>query len=390
MATCACARLVNQCSFKHSSRKRPSDCHRKTAEGSLSGLQRRWREPIGCPVPWPEARRLPSLEAIFTRGMQIQVTEILSSRHAVTSEAPSASAGQQSFFPGSAGLAVSGRIEGTVRLGRRSYRQLRPMSGEYRNNHYVPIWYQKRFLPPGCTANELFHMDMKPGTFTDPRGVVHNRRAVKRRGLRRCFAEIDLYTRQFGAHDPTQLERVFFGAIDARGRQAVEYFAGFEHPSADHDAFPDLLAYMTVQKLRTPKGLAWLAKEARTTDRDRTLELLVRLQRVYAAIWTECIWLLADATASPTKFIVSDHPVTVYNRRCGPKSSWCRGADDPDIRFHASHTLFPLSAERILVLTNLSWTRNPYQLETRMRPNPNFFRDAIFNFTEIQTRRPAE
>jgi hypothetical protein len=41
---------------------------------------------------------------------------------------------------------------------------------------------------------------------------------------------------------------------------------------------------------------------------------MVRLRNLYCAIWTECVWLLADASRSPTKFLVSDHPVTVYNR----------------------------------------------------------------------------
>jgi hypothetical protein len=32
------------------------------------------------------------------------------------------------------------------------------MSGEYRNTHYVPVWYQKRFLPSGQRDKELFHL----------------------------------------------------------------------------------------------------------------------------------------------------------------------------------------------------------------------------------------
>lgn len=96
---------------------------------------------------------------------------------------------------------------------------------------------------------------------------------------------------------------------------------------------------------------------------------------------------MADAKDSRTKFIVSDHPVTVYNRSCGPRSVWCRGHDDPDVRFHASHTLFPLSLDKVLILTNRSWARNPYLHPRDYRPNPDFFRETFFNFTEIQTER---
>src|SRR5207248_43977 len=120
---------------------------------------------------------------------------------------------------------------------------------------------------------------------------------------------------------------------------------------------------------------------------DQTLKLMVRLQQVYAALWTECVWSIADATQSATKFIVSDHPVTVYNRDCGPSSMWCKEPNDPNIAYHATHTIFPLSLDRVLLLTNLSWARNPYQHERGVRPNPNPWRQAMFNFTAIQTRR---
>jgi hypothetical protein len=114
---------------------------------------------------------------------------------------------------------------------------------------------------------------------------------------------------------------------------------------------------------------------------------MVRFQQLFCAIWSECVWLIADASQSATKFIVSDHPVTVYNRRCGPHSQWCRGANDPDIRYHATHTIFPLSLEKILILTNLSWVRNPYQSETGVRPNPDLFRGTLFNLLNVQVLR---
>lgn len=165
------------------------------------------------------------------------------------------------------------------------------MSSEYRNNHYVPVWYQKRFLLPGSTSNELFYRDLKPGTFTDPRGVVHERLAVKRTGLRRCFAQQDLYTTHFGGAESTDLERLFFGTVDSEGRAAVEYFSTYEHTSADHDHFNNFIRYLTVQKLRTPKGLGWLAQEAQTKGDGRYVGIngavatVLRgaLERVYLA-----------------------------------------------------------------------------------------------------------
>jgi hypothetical protein len=108
---------------------------------------------------------------------------------------------------------------------------------------------------------------------------------------------------------------------------------------------------------------------------------------LFCAVWTECIWQIAEASGSKTKFIISDHPVTVYNRACPPLSRWCQGHRDPDVRMHATHTYFPLSLDKILILTNLSWVRNPYQNEVKVRPNPQLFRNTIFNFLSIQAGR---
>lgn len=261
------------------------------------------------------------------------------------------------------------------------------MSNEYRNNHYVPKWYQERFIPLGQSRRELYYLDLKPGTFKDPRGVSHPKKSIWRQGSKFCFVEKDLYTAKFGSEESTEIEQYFFGSIDDNGHRAVEYFSNFSHPSIDKYALRHLLMYMSTQKMRTPKGLNWLSNQARTTDRQRILETMLALRQLFCAIWTECVWQIADASKTETKFIISDHPVTVYNCRCGPRSQWCRNSNDPDIRFHGSHTIFPLALDKILILTNLSWVRNPYQSEIGFRPNPNPFRGAMFKFTEIQTLR---
>ena len=97
------------------------------------------------------------------------------------------------------------------------------MSSEYRHNHYVPVWYQNRFLSPATKDRELYYLDLCPGTFTDPRGVVHAGRAVRRLGFKHCFAEDNLYTAKFGKEESTRIEQIFFGQIDSRGKKAVEY-----------------------------------------------------------------------------------------------------------------------------------------------------------------------
>lgn len=260
------------------------------------------------------------------------------------------------------------------------------MASEFRNNHYVPEWYQRRFMLSGDT--QLHYLNLKPDVFVDPRGVSHTDKALKMRGPNACFVERDLYTRKLRGMTSTEIEERFFGDIDRRGKLAVEYFNGFSYPLSDWgDSLHHLMMYMGTQKLRTPKGLEFLASKTGTSDKNWNLRQMMRLRGLYVAIWMECVWQIADANESETKFIVSDHPVTVYNRQCSPKSDWCRGASDPDIWLQATQTVFPLSMDKVLLLTNLSWVRDPYQSETNLRPNPNPFRNAIFKFTDIQIER---
>ena len=73
-----------------------------------------------------------------------------------------------------------------------------------------------------------------------------------------CFLSEDLYTTNFFGFESTEIEQYFFGRIDRVGIKSVEYWSGFKHPSVDYDAFNGIMAYMSSQKLRTPKGLAYL------------------------------------------------------------------------------------------------------------------------------------
>jgi hypothetical protein len=263
-------------------------------------------------------------------------------------------------------------------------------SDEFRHNHYVPRWYQERFLPADRKQRELFYLHKEPRTVRDGRGRQITLPEVERQALKNCFAERDLYTVTFRGISSTQLERSFFGEIDREGRKAVNFWTRYDHTAYAGKALQPLLAYLTTQKLRTPKGLDWLARQIGSRDPRVTLAAVVRFQLLFGAIWSECIWHIADASNSRTKFIVSDHPVTLYNRECSPLHELCRGSGDPDIRFNGTHTIFPLSMEKVLILTNRSWTTNPYDSPTKMRPNPQLERDSIFNQTEIQIGRQLD
>lgn len=113
----------------------------------------------------------------------------------------------------------------------------------------------------------------------------------------------------------------------------------------------------------------------------------LELRQLYCAFWVECVWIIADASKSDTKFLVSDNPVSIYNRGYGPRNQKYSGVDDPEVWLNGSQTIYPLSSERVLMMTNLSWVRNPYQDPRKPRPNPYPFRDSIMMLDGIQTHR---
>ncbi|KKR37133.1 MAG: hypothetical protein UT69_C0010G0012 [Candidatus Yanofskybacteria bacterium GW2011_GWE1_40_10] len=58
---------------------------------------------------------------------------------------------------------------------------------EYKNHHYVPQWYQKKFMLPG--ESELFYLDMKPNFAIDSKGNKHQKRSLWKQGSKKCFVE---------------------------------------------------------------------------------------------------------------------------------------------------------------------------------------------------------
>jgi Protein of unknown function (DUF4238) len=269
---------------------------------------------------------------------------------------------------------------------------------KYKANHYVPCWYQERFLPT-TGERKFYYLDLTPEQFRDPNGVLRTKRTKnrwQRWGAASCFKETDLYTVKYGRYQSTEIEQFFFGKVDDEGRKAVEFFShynsfnDFNGVMSPDDVFNSLLTYMSVQKFRTPKGLRYLSSLIRKADKNELLIQIQQLQNLHCALWTECVWAIASADHTDAKFIVTDHPVTVYNREIFPDGEYAKTRTDPDIRMNGTHTFFPLSPARVLILTNLSWVRNPCSGGAKARPNDALFRTAMFNFTAIQTGRQLD
>lgn len=63
------------------------------------------------------------------------------------------------------------------------------------------------------------------------------------------------------------------------------------------------------------------------------------------------------------KFILTDHPITIYNSACSPDHYLCRYPADPSISLKGSQTLFPLDQEQCLILTNFEYAEEPGKIE---------------------------
>ncbi len=225
-----------------------------------------------------------------------------------------------------------------------------------RNNHYVPQWYQRDFCAAG--RDRLFYVDLQPERRLLPDGRTITLNEQHEWGPKKCFSEIDLYTTRFGATLNDEVEKLLFGEIDTRGAKAVRAFASGDE-AAMHFAFEDFFEYMDAQKLRTPKGLDWI--KAKYSGLNQT-QLMIEMQGVrmmHCTLWTEGVREIVTAKNSPVKFIVTDHPVTVYNAALPPSSLDCGYPHDPSISQVGTQTIFALNPETCLILTHLEYAQSP-------------------------------
>ena len=143
-----------------------------------------------------------------------------------------------------------------------------------RDNHFVPQWHQRGFLEPGRST--LAYLDLKPPTKILADGRVIEEQSLFDAPTKRCFFQTDLYSTFFATEVNDEIERKLFGDIDTRGSQAVRAFAGTDI-AAWHEHFGTFFEYIDIQKLRTPKGLAWLQAQYPALHQN---ELMMEMQGI--------------------------------------------------------------------------------------------------------------
>lgn len=202
------------------------------------------------------------------------------------------------------------------------------------------------------------------------------------------FYERDLYSTFFGAEVNDEIEQNLFGPIDDNGSKAVRAFIT-DDQSQWHHNFQDLFTYLDAQKLRTPKGLDWIKSKYPELTQLQLMVEMQSLRTIHCTLWAEGVRELVSAENSDIKFIVSDHPVTVYNYACPPDSELCGYPNDPDIALKGSQTIFPLDKNRCLILTNLEYAQDSDNVNPLdQRTNAIRMRSSMVNTIEfINTRK---
>lgn len=254
-------------------------------------------------------------------------------------------------------------------------------------NHYVPQWYQQQFIPSSQVERKYHYLDLDPEKVSKPNGGHYFRNERRILGPASCFQQEHLYTLMFGAQASDVIEKRFFGKLDDRGAKAVAFFHEWQFNEHSQGMLHDLVDYLDAQKLRTPKGLDYLKRVSKTGEHEQTLHLMRRMWQMHVTIWMEGVWEILGCDESPTKLLVTDHPVTTYNKAFFPLSPQCQYPLDPSISSLGTHTLFALGPSRLLVITNLGYVRNPKANPAKLRENPRSFADTIFDLRRIQTGR---
>ena len=269
-------------------------------------------------------------------------------------------------------------------------------------------------MVPG--QEDYFLLDLTP-KITENNGTVHQHRELFPSVPKRCFKKGDLYTLSFGGQTTDEMERTFFGGIDGRGQYAIPRLSSFTGiTKGGLGWFTDFAMFMGAQRFRTPRGLDEIKVRAGRDDesenwavyltnrgararvtqprsfvgagRNEIVAAVSAMAGFYMTMWTEGFWEIVHARQSPTKFIVTDNPVTFY---C--KSMFSSEWDYPNdcaLEQIGTRTIFPLSLDSCLILTHVQQSRNPWSTPTECRINPRHFAYTMMHIGQVQFGRELE
>ena len=123
-----------------------------------------------------------------------------------------------------------------------------------RNNHYVPIWYQKRFL--SSKTSSFHYLNLYPDEIKLPNGEIKRKKQIQWPFTpKQCFYETDLYTMSFQGILNDEIERYLFGKVDSDGAIALKALAEIDY-SLLNKYFLKVFEYLDIpENSDTKRGL---------------------------------------------------------------------------------------------------------------------------------------
>ncbi|WP_447784915.1 hypothetical protein [Pseudomonas germanica] len=217
-----------------------------------------------------------------------------------------------------------------------------------RHNHYVPVWYQKRFLPaPGV---RFFFLDLR---------APIPAQAITKRSPKGCFAAPDLYTTWFGVAANDEIERLLFGDLDNTGAVAVKQLVTGS-PAGVHQAFEPFFTFLGAQRMRTPKALDWIKERYLGLEQNPLMGEMQHLLNLNLTLWGEAVREIVSAKDSDVKFLITDNPVTLYNPAYLPEENLAR---EPSSHWNGTQIIYALDADHLLILTHLDYAKTQPNLD---------------------------
>lgn len=112
------------------------------------------------------------------------------------------------------------------------------------------------------------------------------------------------------------------------------------------------------------------------------------IRMMHCTIWVGGVREIVSAESSDVKFIISDHPITIYNHAVPPKDKLSAYPFDPGIALRASQTIFPFNRDQCLILSNLEYAQDPRTSPLEKRTFPRNYRRSMTRIDAfIRTRK---
>ncbi len=188
------------------------------------------------------------------------------------------------------------------------------------------------------------------------------------------------------------VERQFFGLLDDRAAKSIDFLVtGSFAPTNDY--YKWFLRYLSVQKMRTPKGLDWLRSFGTyaigpMVTPEALMSTLAAIGEMHITTWAESVWEIVKAPLPEVGFILTDHPVTAFNLKAYPGSKLVRYPLDPVIELRGTRTLFAMDAEHCLILSNQEFVEAPrVHSALKSRSNARSFGFTFFSPIHIERGR---